>query len=266
MKNLLLWVMMACLSIVLALSACEMEETQEILEQPPSAFSGEGSSDAPEQPLSSAEYAQAFDFYRELTSNYLDHLIAYKGQLSDPAVLLATSRVHAEDLGYPFSDSAFTAGYWGAISSAGTEPSINQDFWVSLDAYESDQQVLDAFAYEIERLGEPDEENIMRLIHLEMAKLTIEAIIEHPELLGKFQLVDNNNGMKDPGGCATDVILGALGGAVTGAAAGGEIGSMASGVIINPSPAVLGVLIGSVYGFIIGATRGALTSDSCHDE
>ena len=41
--------MWACLSIVLVLSACQQEESKEILEQPTSAFSGEGSS-GPEVP------------------------------------------------------------------------------------------------------------------------------------------------------------------------------------------------------------------------
>ena len=200
-----------------------------------------------------------------MTSDYLGHLVYHKGQLDDAEALLATSRAYAEGLGYPFSDSAFMAGYWESLSSAGTEPSINQEFLVSLGAYATDQQVLDAFKQEIGSLGEPNEENIMRLTHLEMAKLTIKAIIDHPGLLGKFQLADND-GMQDPGNCAANVIMGALGGAVSGGAIGGEIGNWFSAATINPSPAVLGVAIGSVYGFIGGALGGAAASDSCHDK
>ena len=57
MKRYVKWAILACLSLVMALSACQMEKSGEMLEQP-SAFSGEGSS-GPEEGILQSEEGQS---------------------------------------------------------------------------------------------------------------------------------------------------------------------------------------------------------------
>lgn len=242
------------------LSACQVKKPIEILEQPASAFSSDANVNYPGQPLSSADYVQALDFYRELTSDYLDHFVANASLLEDSEALLATSRTHMESLGYQFSDSAFMAERWRSISFASTNVGINSDFFASLYVYDSEQQILDAFTHEIERLGEPDEGNYVELLHLTMTKLTIEAIVEHPELMAKYKEV-NENGAYDPQRCALAVVSGVIGGAFAGALTLGKIATYTF-------PAFTGhaIIAGGIGGAIGGGILAGRNSEYCDDE
>ncbi len=80
MKRYVKWAMMACLSLVLALSACQMEKSQEILEQP-SAFSGEGSS-GPGGPRSIVNPYDSIGWYHNALVVYvLEHLDESNGDV-----------------------------------------------------------------------------------------------------------------------------------------------------------------------------------------